>query len=70
MAVTIWGYLLNVKGQQREHRTLIPCHLTNIALRLGRKLQWDPKREEFVGDSKANAQLRRTQRAPYQIKEM
>jgi myo-inositol 2-dehydrogenase / D-chiro-inositol 1-dehydrogenase len=49
------------------HRTLIPCHLTNIALRLGRKLQWDPKREEFVGDQEANARLRRTQREPYRI---
>jgi hypothetical protein len=63
-----------VKTRQRPtscvtemHRTLIPCHLTNIALRLGRKLQWDLKREEFVIDQEANTRLRRTQRKPYQI---
>ena len=49
-------------------RALIPCHITNIALRLGRKLTWDPKREEFVDDKEANAQLRRVQREPYQVK--
>ena len=40
-----------------QHRTLIPCHLTNIALRLGRKLQWDPESESFIGDDQANAHL-------------
>jgi predicted dehydrogenase len=50
-----------------HHRGLIPCHMTNIALRMGRKLRWDPKREEFVGDREATALLRRTQRKPYEI---
>jgi predicted dehydrogenase len=50
-----------------QHRTVIPCHLTNIALRLGRKLQWDPVREQFVGDDEANAMLSRSQRQPYSI---
>ena len=51
-----------------QHRTQLPCHLTNIALRLGRKLQWDSKREEFTGDSEANAMLKRPQeRAPYGV---
>jgi predicted dehydrogenase len=49
------------------HRSLIPCHLTNIALRLGRKLNWDAKHEAFVGDDEANGRLRRPQRKPYQI---
>lgn len=50
-----------------QHRSQLPCHLVNIALRTGRKLQWDGKREEFAGDREANDQLRRVQREPYRI---
>ncbi len=51
-----------------HHRALTTCHLANIALRLGReKLAWDPKREEIVGDSEANAMLTRPQRSGYEI---
>jgi hypothetical protein len=31
-------------------------------VRLGRKLKWDPVKEEFVGDKEANALLAREQR--------
>ena len=34
-------------------------------MRLGRKLQWDPAAEQFVGDQEANSMLARTERAPY-----
>jgi predicted dehydrogenase len=34
------------------HTTLL---MGDISIRLGRKLKWDPKREEFVGDAEANA---------------
>jgi predicted dehydrogenase len=57
-----------VSNVAEQHRSQLPCHLVNIALRVGRKLRWDPKREEFVGDQEANSQLRRAQREPYQIK--
>jgi hypothetical protein len=43
------------------------CHLANIAMRLGRKLQWDPEQERFVGDAEADTWLQREQRKPYQI---
>jgi predicted dehydrogenase len=56
-----------ISGVFEQHRTQIPAHLTNIALRLGRKLTWDAAREEFPGDAEANRLLRREQRAPYQI---
>ena len=49
------------------HRSASLCHLGVIAIRLGRKLQWDPEKESFVGDADANAWLRRQQRKPYQI---
>jgi predicted dehydrogenase len=54
-----------ISSVAEQHRTQIPAHLTNIALRLGRKLRWDAAREEFVGDTEANGLLRREQRAPY-----
>jgi predicted dehydrogenase len=50
-----------------QHRSVSTCHLANIAIRLGRKLQWDPEKELFVGDAEANLWLRREQRQPYQI---
>jgi predicted dehydrogenase len=50
-----------------QHRTATACHLTNISLRLGRPLTWDPAAEQIVGDPQANAWLKREQRAPYQI---
>src|SRR5947209_7226590 len=30
-----------------HHRSLTTCHLANISIRLGRKLTWDPAKEEF-----------------------
>ena len=50
-----------------QHRSVSACHLANISLRLGRKLNWDAAKEEFVGDSEANSMLSRQQRAPYTI---
>ncbi|MCX7427796.1 MAG: Gfo/Idh/MocA family oxidoreductase [Planctomycetia bacterium] len=50
-----------------EHRTVSACHLTNISIRLGRKLAWDPVKEEIVGDDEANAWQTRGQRAGYLI---
>ncbi len=51
-----------------QHRTITCCHLTNISLRLDRKLNWDPKTEQIVGDADANSWLKREQREPYTIK--
>ena len=45
----------------------ITCHLTYIAVQLGRKLRWDPEKEEFVNDPEANRLRTRAQRAPYII---
>jgi myo-inositol 2-dehydrogenase/D-chiro-inositol 1-dehydrogenase len=48
-----------------QHRTVTACHLTNISLRLGRPLKWDPAKEQIVGDDEANGWQTRKQRAPY-----
>lgn len=51
-----------------HHRSLTVCHLANIAIRLGgRKLQWDPAKEEIVGDPEANGWQTRPQRSGYEI---
>jgi len=49
------------------HRTISIAHIGNIALMLGRKLEWDPKKEEFLDDAEANRMLRRKQREPWKI---
>ena len=35
------------------HRSVTVCHLGVIAMRLGRKLKWDPAKEQFVDDKEA-----------------
>ncbi len=47
------------------HRAVTLCHLTNIAVRLGRPLQWDPVAEDFVNDAAASRHLSRPMRAPW-----
>ena len=47
------------------HRSASVCHLGVIALRLGRKLKWNPVKEQFVGDKEANTYLRRDPRGPW-----
>jgi hypothetical protein len=43
------------------------CHLDDIAIRLGRKLRWDPKKEQFINDDEANRLLRRPMRSPWTL---
>lgn len=52
------------------HRTASVAHLGNIAMQLGRKLQWDPQAERFVNDEQANARLSRPQRAPWTLEQV
>ncbi len=47
------------------HRTCSVCLLSHIAMKLPRKLYWDPVVERFINDDEANAMLSRPQRAPY-----
>jgi myo-inositol 2-dehydrogenase / D-chiro-inositol 1-dehydrogenase len=49
------------------HRSATACHLANIALRVGRELHWDARREQCIGDDEANAMLRRGQRRGYEF---
>lgn len=49
------------------HRSTTGCHLVNIALRLGRKVRWNPKRECFIDDPEANRMLSRPMRSPWRF---
>ncbi len=48
-------------------RSVTVCHLSNIAIWLGRTIRWDPAKEEIVDDEAASRWLDRPMRAPYQI---
>lgn len=47
------------------HRACSVCLVSHIAMKVGRKLEWDPVTERFVNDEEANSHLEREQRAPY-----
>jgi predicted dehydrogenase len=49
------------------HRSCSACLLHHIAMKLKRKITWDPVRERFRNDDEANALLSRPQRWPYGI---
>jgi predicted dehydrogenase len=49
------------------HRTISVCHLCNIAHEVGRKIKWDPRQEQIVGDEEANKLLNRPRRKGYEL---
>ena len=49
------------------HRATTVCHLINICRKLGRKLQWDPQAEKFIGDDEANQLVTRPRRQGYEL---
>jgi predicted dehydrogenase len=50
------------------HRSCSACLIHHIAMKLKRKVYWNPEKEQFTNDEEANKMLSRTQRKPYQIK--
>jgi len=49
------------------HRSNSVCVLTHTAMKLGRKLNWDPQTERFINDDEANSLLDYTHRKPWTI---
>jgi predicted dehydrogenase len=47
------------------HRSATMCHLGVTAVRLGRKIVWDPVAEVYVGDAEAAATVKREMRKPW-----
>lgn len=49
------------------HRSISVCHLANITRECGRRLHWDPAKEQFVGDDAANKLVDRPRRKGYEL---
>lgn len=49
------------------HRSVSVCHLANIARAAGRSLRWNPEKEQFVDDEKANGYLDRPRRSGFEL---
>jgi hypothetical protein len=52
---------------EEAHRSCSACLLHHIAMKLNRKIYWDPAKENFIYDAQARAMLSRPQRVPYGI---
>lgn len=60
------------RGQTRANADVacqahIACHAANISLFLGRKVLYDPKKNEFIGDEEANRLRSEALREPWRI---
>jgi hypothetical protein len=49
------------------HRSASACILGYLAMKLQRKLYWNPEKEQFVNDDVANKLLSRPYRSPWEI---
>jgi predicted dehydrogenase len=56
---------LPVSDIEIGHRSTTTCLLANISYRTGRKIRWDGRKEEIVGDPEASKYLHREYRAPW-----
>ena len=54
-----------VSDLESGHQIATACHLANISMRTGNKLNWDVEKEQIVGDPKASAMLERPYRGPW-----
>jgi hypothetical protein len=52
---------------ESSHRSATLLHLANIAIRVGRKIRWDPVKEQIVGDEAANRFVDIPMRAPWHL---
>ena len=49
------------------HRSATVCHLGNVAVRTGRKIAWDPVKEEITGDAEAAKMLDKPYCEPWKL---
>jgi predicted dehydrogenase len=52
---------------EQAHRSITIAHLGNIAMQLGRPVDWDPTRERFVDDEVAERMISRAMRQPWRL---
>ncbi len=56
-----------VENLKLGHHVSSVAHLGNVALRCGRKIQWDAEKERIIGDAEANKLISVGYRAPWQL---
>jgi len=70
------NFVACVRSRKREdllcdvaegHLSSALCHMANTAYRLRRTLEFDPAKEEYIGDAEANQMLSRAYRKPYVV---
>jgi len=49
------------------YHTAVICHLLNISMQLGRKIKWDPEKDEVINDVTAQAKLYHAMRGPWHL---
>ena len=54
-------------NEQNGHRSCTLVNLGKIAVRLGRKLEFDPDKQEFINDEEANRLIHQPMRAPWHL---
>ncbi len=71
------NWLEAIRNQRRPicdveigHRSATVCHLGNIALRTGQRVQWDPVKEVVLGNAEQAAMVLRAYRAPWRLPEI
>jgi len=52
---------------EAAHRSATILHLANTAIRTGRKIRYDPIKEEVIGDEEANRLVYQPMRAPWRL---
>lgn len=52
---------------ETAYRSQLICSLSDIAIRLGRKIRWDPVHHRVLDDAEANRLLSRSMRAPWTL---
>jgi predicted dehydrogenase len=52
---------------EAAHRTATLLHLANIAIRTGRRIQYDPVAEQIIGDDEANRLVNPPMRSPWRL---
>jgi predicted dehydrogenase len=68
------NFVASIRGSETPNspveaaaNTAINAHLGNIAVRLGRDIEWDAEKRAFVDDAKANDLLRPSYRDPWTV---
>jgi predicted dehydrogenase len=56
-----------ITPSETAHRSISVGLLGEIAMNTGRKLNWDPANERFIGDDEANRFLKRSFRSPWHL---